>query len=757
MYNLILEGKIIPEESTLSMRIYEEYLVDKFKPEDKKIKLKPIKNDSDAFRTLFKNDREPIRGSNLTTNYRYFYERIQKNEITIDQLFKAIKSLEVINIKLDNDDNPQLIFESLNSTGLDLSEGDKIRNFILMGQPAEKQENLYENYWDIIEKNTKYQMDLFIRDYLSVKTQSTAPFSKIYINFKDYVENNIIETEELLKDLRKYSEFYNILLWDIPSNEDIKSCIFRLNRLETTVTRPFFLEILRLNKEGILAQDETSEIFHTIENYIFRRTICDLPSNVMNRLMVALHKEIVKLDDTTDNYLEKFKYVLLSKKDKSRFPLDAEFKSSLESKQVYSMNSKNRVYIMERYENFGTREDKSVYEHIDDGIYSIEHIMPQKLTKAWADSLGEDYKQIHDKWLHRLANLTLTAYNSTYSNRTFIEKRDMNKGFRDSGLRMNVKLLSFNEWTERELLTRNTEMLEKAVKIWRYPETEYVPVIKPLDSFTLDDEFDARGLKIAGFSFENIEQPVRSWAEMYTSVTNFLYSEDSTIIDNIAFNEFHKEDFKSFISSDSNSLNNPAMIQNGIYVELNNRTESKLNILRKLFKLYNIENSDLIFSINTDSEDIPEGSRFQKRIEFWEYALEYLRKANIENGMFENVTPSKDNWINGYFGISRFFISCVANFDSTRVELSFSKTDDSENKRAFDYLYKFKNEIEKNIGTELIWKRYEDKKTKKIYYQINGRGISNRADWNFISEFMAEWSFKLYKHIVEPYLIDTWK
>lgn len=185
-------------------------------------------------------------------NYNYFYDRIQKQEITIDQLFDAICSLEIINITLNNEDNPQLIFESFNSTGLDLSEGDKIRNFILMGLPAKEQDEYYEKHWNRIEECTKYDVSSFVRDYLSVKQLAIPSQKKIYISFKEYVELSSLRAEELLIDLLAYAKRYEILLNGNTNNKALDSCINRLNRLETTVTRPFFLEVLRLHNEGKL-------------------------------------------------------------------------------------------------------------------------------------------------------------------------------------------------------------------------------------------------------------------------------------------------------------------------------------------------------------------------------------------------------------------------------------------------------------------------------------------------------------------------
>ena len=447
MYNLINNNLIASQDDSLGKQIYEDFLVDKYKPQDTRIKLKPVKNDRKAFGKLFDSVDEHIRESNLTANYNYFYDRIQKQEITIDQLFDAICSLEIINITLNNEDNPQLIFESLNSTGLDLSEGDKIRNFILMGLPAKEQDEYYEKYWNRIEECTKYDVSSFVRDYLSVKQLAIPSQKKIHISFKEYVEQTSLEAEDLLKDLLAYAKRYKILLNGGAKNKALDACIYRLNRLETTVTRPFFLEVMRIYDENKLDISQVTDVFLITENYLFRRNICDLPTNSLNKIFLMLHREIIRYDGTDVDYVEKFKYALLSKKEKARFPDDDEFATGFAERQVYHMNSKNKIYILERLENYGTSEDKDVYGHCDDGTYSIEHIMPQHLTPAWVKALGEDYEQIHEIWLHRVANLTLTAYNSKYSNSIFEEKKTMKNGFEDSGIRMNTYNAKKDKWT----------------------------------------------------------------------------------------------------------------------------------------------------------------------------------------------------------------------------------------------------------------------------------------------------------------------
>ncbi len=751
MYNLIDAAVIVPNDSSLGKQIYEDFLVDKYQPEETRIKLKPVKNDQKAFGKLFSSVDEHIRESNLTTNYNYFYERIQKQEITIDELFDAIYSLEIINITLNNEDNPQLIFESLNSTGLDLSEGDKIRNFILMGLPSKEQDEYYDKYWNRIEECTKYDVSSFVRDYLSVKQMAIPSQKKIYISFKEYVEQQSIEAEELLKELLSYAKRYEILLCDGTKNKVLDSCIYRLNRLETTVTRPFFLEVLRMYDEEKLDMSQVADTFLITENYLFRRTICDLPTNALNKIFLLLHREIIRYEGNDVDYVEKFKYALLSKKEKARFPRDEEFSAGFTDRQVYQMNSKNKIYILERLENFSTAEDKDVYGHCDDGIYSIEHIMPQHLTPAWVKSLGDDYEQIHETWLHRIANLTLTAYNSKYSNSTFEEKKSMKNGFEDSGIRMNTYIAKKDKWTLAELEERNQYLMGRALEIWAAPTTVFKPVEKQLDSYTLDDDTSLSGRQIARFSYKNTEQPVSSWVEMFEKVLQILYAEDKNVITKLAAST--EDNVALHFSMKKSDFTKSVEIGDGIFVWTNTSTQSKLSVLSRVFKLYDTDPSDLVFYLRDENESVENetGTRYELRRKYWAYALEPIKEAHGEGGSFCNVNPSKENWINGFFGVSGFNISCIANFDSARVDLYLGKAKKEENKKAFDMLMSHKDDIEKALGVSLVWSRGDDIKSSKISYQLNGVSIENETDWLQMARFHAEWSKKFYDAIV-PYL-----
>lgn len=751
MYNLLEEKIIISEDESLKDQIYEDFLVDKYQPQEKRMKLKPIKNDQKAFSKLFNSKDDYIKDSNLTINYSYFYERIQKQEITIDELFDAICRLEIINITLNNEDNPQLIFESLNSTGLDLSEGDKIRNYILMGLSKQKQDEYYEKYWNCIEKCTKYDVSSFIRDYLSVKQLVIPSQKKVYINFKKYVEDSSLKIIEILEDLLSYAKRYNILLCGKTSSKELNSCINRLNRLETTVTRPFFLEVLRLYDENQINLNEVAEAFSITESYLFRRTICDLPTNALNKIFLLLNREIMRYDGTDSNYIEKLKFALLSKKDRARFPNDDDFSLMFTEKPIYQMNSKNKIYILERLENFGTLEDKDIYRHYDEGEYSIEHIMPQHLTPAWIKELGDSYEEIHDTWLHRIANLTLTAYNSKYSNSTFVEKKTMKNGFEDSGIRLNTYVSKRDKWTLAELRDRNDYLLKRALDIWAFPSTNYKPQEKQLDSYTLDDEASfLSGRQIAKFVYKGTEQPVVSWVEMYTKVLRALYLEDKTIIAKIALST--GDDLSIHFSTNKRIFKKCDEIGDNVYVQTNTNIQSKLSVLNRLYKLYGMDPTDLVFYLrdSNDKED-EKGTRFEIRRRYWEYALKFIKEENFDNKSFDNVNTSKENWINGTFGIGGFAICCIANYDFARVDVYFGKTNANENKIAFDNVMLHKLEIESNLGVNLEWDRGDDVKRSIISYRLENVSIYNENDWLQIAKFHAKWSKKFIDAIV-PYL-----
>lgn len=746
IYHLLSSGKMVSRDHQLTDKILKKYLIDEYEPEEKRIKLKPIKNDQKAFGILFDQDEEYIPDSNLTINYRYFYDRIQHGELDIDELFDAICKLEIINISLNHEDNPQLIFESLNSTGLNLSEGDKIRNYILMGLPNDQQTKFYEKYWNRIESYTDYDVSSFVRDYLSIKQQSTPNMNSVYPTFKKYVEDaEVADIEPLLKDLLEYAKRYAFLIKGGHSDERLNSCIYRLNRLSTSVTRPFLLEVIRLSESGALTADELIEVFHFTESYLFRRAICDLPTNALNKIFLLLHREIIRFDGDESHYVEKFKYALLSKRERTRFPSDEEFAECMSTRNIYGMNPKNKLYLFERLENSETSETKDVWGHLDRGEYSIEHIMPQHLTAAWIVSLGDNYEAIHTNWLHRLANLTLTAYNSHYSNSPFAEKRDMPHGFKDSGLRINQWVGQKEQWGLPELEERDQLLKNTVIGIWPYPTSNYHPQKKQMDAIALDEDVILTGRVLSKYSFKGAEQPVASWADMYQQVITMLHSENKAVLTKLAVSQDPAVDLSLHFSISPTSFNSCRQIDTDLYVWTGTDTQYKINNLRKIFAIFDVPESELVFYLkDEDNSETVAGNRYEIRKKYWEYTLPQLKNAFSENGLFGNVNPVTSNWIAGFVGIPGIHIDCVANFDESRVELYLGMASKEKNKELFGFLFARKDNIEKVIGTQLIWSRMDDNKASKIHTFLPGVDISKDIDWPRMAKFHVDASKKLY-------------
>ena len=746
IYHLLSSGKMVSRDHQLTDKILKKYLIDEYEPEEKRIKLKPIKNDQKAFGILFDQDEEYIPDSNLTINYRYFYDRIQHGELDIDELFDAICKLEIINISLNHEDNPQLIFESLNSTGLNLSEGDKIRNYILMGLPNDQQTKFYEKYWNRIESYTDYDVSSFVRDYLSIKQQSTPNMNSVYPTFKKYVEDaEVADIEPLLKDLLEYAKRYAFLIKGGHSDERLNSCIYRLNRLSTSVTRPFLLEVIRLSESGALTADELIEVFHFTESYLFRRAICDLPTNALNKIFLLLHREIIRFDGDESHYVEKFKYALLSKRERTRFPSDEEFVECMSTRNIYGMNPKNKLYLFERLENSETSETKDVWGHLDRGEYSIEHIMPQHLTAAWIVSLGDNYEAIHTNWLHRLANLTLTAYNSRYSNSPFAEKRDMPHGFKDSGLRINQWVGRKEQWGLPELEERDQLLKNTVIGIWPYPTSNYHPQKKQMDAIALDEDVILTGRVLSKYSFKGAEQPVASWADMYQQVITMLHSENKAVLTKLAVSQDPAVDLSLHFSMSPTSFNSCRQIDTDLYVWTGTDTQYKINNLRKIFAIFDVPESELVFYLkDEDNSETVAGNRYEIRKKYWEYTLPQLKNAFSENGLFENVNLVTSNWIAGFVGIPGIHIDCVANFDESRVELYLGMASKEKNKELFGFLFARKDNIEKVIGTQLIWSRMDDNKASKIHTFLPGVDISKDIDWPRMAKFHVDASKKLY-------------
>ncbi|MGN8375363.1 GmrSD restriction endonuclease domain-containing protein [Helicobacter pylori] len=450
-------------------KIQNRYLINSDEKGDKKFKLILSEPDRDTLLSLIdENKRKPSEPSlKIMENFKLFEEWIRKNTDKLETIFKGLEKLMVVEISLERDkDNPQLIFESMNSTGKDLTQTDLIRNYILMGLEPEKQKIFYEKYWRAMEENFKQNETLFnqfVRHYLTIKTRDIPNINKVYKAFKRYQQERGIETEALLQDLQKYCRYFCRIVFKKEADKDLNKALSFLVDLEMDVVYPLLLELYSDYKDGVLSKADFIPIIYLIESYLVRRAVCGLATNSLNKIFPFVTKKIDK-----DQYLESIKAHFLSlEKTTGKFPKDSEFKDSFITKELCSSNKTEKArYYLERLENFDTKEPVNTQE------CTTEHIMPKKLDEKWKRDLGENFQEIHEKYLNTIGNLTLTGYNEKYSNNSFQEKRDMEKGFKQSPLRLNQSLKDLESFGEKEIEKRANDLADWALKIWTYPKLD---------------------------------------------------------------------------------------------------------------------------------------------------------------------------------------------------------------------------------------------------------------------------------------------
>ena len=400
----------------------------------------------------------------LVENYRFFESKLQNTNLEL--VYAGIRKLAIVDIALDRRyDDPQLIFESLNSTGLSLSQADLIRNYVLMGQELDFQTKLYDDHWLPMERRfgDAYAewFDWFIRDYLTVKRRQIPNIDDVYETFKTQVprQTTLEVLESTIAEIDQYSKHYVKFALLQEEELDLRECLKDIDDLEARVARPLLLEVYEDYTQGQIQKSELIEILRLVESYVFRRAICGIPTNTLNRVFESLMTKVDK-----SNYLRSLKDAFQQLTSTRRYPSDNEFKEALFIKDVY--NFSRCRYLLRKLENHGRKELISVAD------YTIEHVMPQNpdISESWQQELGENWEEAHEKYLHTIGNLTLTGYNSKLSDRPFKEKQHIVGGFRDSPLRLNRSLAQAERWNKDAILARTEEIARKSLKIWINPQ-----------------------------------------------------------------------------------------------------------------------------------------------------------------------------------------------------------------------------------------------------------------------------------------------
>ncbi len=444
--------------------IEDHYLINSDKDGDKKFRLILSESDKDTLLSLIDKDRrkpsEP--SSKIVENFKFFEEWVS-NTNKLETIFKGLDKLMIVYIALEKGkDDPQLIFESMNSKGIELTQTDLIRNYIVMETEIEKQEGFYNKYWRAMEeefKQNKKWFDRFVRHYLTIKTREIPNINKVYVALKDYRQKEGIGIEDLLKDLQKYCGYFCQIVFKKEADKDLNKALGFLVDLEMDVIYPLLLELYSDYNDGVLSKADFRRSIALIESYICRRAVCGLGTNSLNKVFPSFTKHIQK-----DEYFKSLKAHFGSLTEKQRFPNNDEFKDCFITIDFY--NLKGKKYFFERLEKFDTEEPVNTQE------CTIEHIMSQTLTEEWKRDLGGNFQAIHDKYLHTIGNLTLTGYNEKYSNNSFQEKRYMENGFKQSPLKLNQSLKDLESFGEKEIEKRANDLADLALKIWTYPKLD---------------------------------------------------------------------------------------------------------------------------------------------------------------------------------------------------------------------------------------------------------------------------------------------
>lgn len=462
-------GDTEPVDGFSAEKIKTRYLTRHLEKDEKYFKLILSQNDASTLKSIILENELPQDVSlRIQENFDFFVGKVTELKNSLDGLCKGIGKLAIVDIALERgEDNPQLIFESMNSTGKDLSEADLIRNYILMALDPDTQTSLYEKYWRPMELDFgqlaySEEFDDFMRHYLTVKLGEIPRQDLIYSEFKDYATTPGIAAdgvEALVKDIRTFASYYCAMSLGKEQDEDIRNAFQDLKDFKVDVAYPFLLEVYSDHKAGMLDKKAFLEIISLVETYAFRRLVVQIPPNSMNKTFARFLLSVDKQD-----YLESVKAFFMSLTSYRRFPADVEFADELRVRDLY--NTRNRSYWLRKLENSEGKELLALEK------YSIEHIMPQnsELNEWWRQALGENWSETQARLLHTVGNLTLTRYNSEFSDRSFPEKRDLvDGGFKSSPLKLNEGLGSLETWNEEKISARADFLIGKALKVWPAP------------------------------------------------------------------------------------------------------------------------------------------------------------------------------------------------------------------------------------------------------------------------------------------------
>ena len=593
---------------------YDLFLNAKYCNSERKIKLVPIENDRIAYDKIFNGEDELDEDSKITRNFRHFYDKLTRKpqQLTFDNLLDAVEHLQIISIELDADDDAQLIFESLNSTGLALTEADKIRNYLLMSLTAEEQQLCFKNYWQKIESATENNPTKFLRDYLTIKQQLQRPvrLSNIYFEWKKYMDGR--DRKQEMVEMLDYARYYQQVTEAQMETSKLSAKMRHICNIESDVTNVFFIQFLKYAATNNLSYDEIDKVIDVVENYLARRIICNMPGNALTQVFCALHKDVLKSIDEyqsagvplASSYSDILAYHIMRRDGNYQLPRDVQFVTAIQTRDAYHMLKPYQIFLFERLENSVPGEYNDVAADMKKKDATIEHIMPQTLNGEWKNMLGDNYEEIQEKYLHTFANLTLTGINSELSNKAFEIKRDGKNngnevcpGYKDSKYRLTKWVRTCEKWSEEELQKRSEKIVNTFLRLYPLPKPTFKPLAKPTDEVSLDEEtFTPTNRVLTGFRLLGRDYTETTWKDMLLTVVKVVMEQHADVVDSL----YDKEGFFWTEKNADDRYCTQIAPHKYLWTSMDNR--SKLRCLRYLFDKCDIAESELVMLLEPVKE-----------------------------------------------------------------------------------------------------------------------------------------------------------
>ena len=578
-------------DNTFYEKVMTQSLTNPFAESLSKTKLKLTSFDFKVYDNLISNNlSNSDLGHPIYANYNYFYNRIKNENESPEEIYNLINRLMIIELSLGENDDTQATFESVNSTGLRMEDADFIRNYIFLNLNVRAQEEIYNNYWTKIEnlfENDSKKLTEFLRIYLTIKCKDVIKETEIYEKFKmnfSKEDLNIVKNE--LESILSYARGYIKILKCETNSSSIDKLISEINKINI---KPFQSVILKFYKDyenQKLTKEDLEEMLNLIISYITRRFFCNLPSNNYNKVSVGILNNIREKD-----YLYSVKKCLLTRQGAARFPNNKDFKLGFTVHPIYKKNKDLRNYVIYELENYNQNE----ILNIESSDLTIEHILPQNknLSDTWKSDLGSEWKEIQNKYLHTIGNLTITGYNSKMSDKSFIEKRDMPNGFKECPARLNFNLRSLDKWNENEIVKRANSLFDLAKEKWSFPE-DWLDIDEPNNKIlTVNDNWS--NVKINKVIFQGKEKEVNNTTEAYKFIIEEIYENNKENF--IKLVSEGKMGSKSFVTYDKNDLHGQyfELKDTGIYIGTKVNSNRKKQYVIKLLNIFELNEDDIEF------------------------------------------------------------------------------------------------------------------------------------------------------------------